>query len=140
MNVGQIRLLVRVAGLVRSCSTKAAVVRGPSPGPGRSTWVRHTGAVVYTVAYPAGGKAMDGVASQTRKALASLDERLAEAGTDKTQILEATVFLADMSTFQEMDQVWVDYIPEGSPPSRATVGVDLGGEILVEMKITASVP
>jgi enamine deaminase RidA (YjgF/YER057c/UK114 family) len=83
---------------------------------------------------------MDGVASQTRKALASLDERLAEAGTDKTQILEATVFLADMSTFQEMDQVWVDYIPEGSPPSRATVGVDLGGEILVEMKITASVP
>ena len=58
------------------------LVRGPSAGPGtgRSAWVAHHG-VVYTVAYPFGATAEDGVGDQTRKALASLDERLEQAGT-----------------------------------------------------------
>ena len=117
----------------------AAVVRGPSPGPGRSAWVSHSG-VVYTVAYPFGATASDGVGEQTRKALASLDERLAQAGTDKSNILDATIFLGDMSAFAEMDAVWREYIPDHAGPSRATVGVELGGTVLVEMKIIAAAP
>ena len=81
----------------------------------------------------------DTVSDQTHKALKSLDDRLAQAGTDKGNIIEATVFLADMSSFPEMDKVWCEYIPDGCGPSRATVGVDLGGKVLVEMKITAAV-
>ena len=53
------------------------------------------------------------VKEQTVKALRSLDERLAQAGTDKTRILEATVFLSDMSKFAEMDAAWREYFPEG---------------------------
>jgi enamine deaminase RidA (YjgF/YER057c/UK114 family) len=95
---------------------------------------------VYTVAYPFGATASDGVGEQTRKALASLDERLAQAGTDKSNILDATIFLGDMSAFAEMDAVWREYIPDHAGPSRATVGVELGGTVLVEMKIIAAAP
>ena len=117
----------------------APLVRGPSPGHGRSAWVAH-GGVVYTVAYPFGFTADDGVGGQTRKALASLDERLAQAGTDKAHILDATIYLGDMEGFAEMDAVWREYIPDGCGPSRATVGANLGGDLLVEMKIVAAAP
>ena len=56
------------------------LVRGPQPAHGRAAWVKHSGAVVHTVAYPFGKTAEDTVTDQTRKALASLDERLAQAG------------------------------------------------------------
>lgn len=69
-----------------------------------------------------------------------MDSRLAEAGTDKSNILEATVFLSDLSTFDEFDAVWREYIPFGEGPSRATVGAVLGGGALVEIKITAAAP
>ena len=118
----------------------ASLTRGPQNAPGRSPWVCHNGAV-YTVAYPMGLTPEDSVADQTRKALQSLDERLAQAGTDKSRIIEATVFLADMSTFNQMDSVWCDYIPGSCGPSRATVGADFGESgVLVEMKVTAAMP
>ena len=43
------------------------------------------------------------------------------------------------SAFEEMDAVWRAYIPEGCGPSRATVGVTFGGDVKVEMKVTAAV-
>ena len=90
-------LQYQTAAYLSTGGAKAStLVRGPSPGHGRSAWVTHAG-VVYTVAYPFGYAASDGVGEQTRKALASLDERLAQAGTDKSNILDATVFLGDMS-------------------------------------------
>ena len=69
------------AGVPRRCGSRG-LVRGPSAGTGtgRSAWVEHDG-VVHTVAYPFGATAEDGVGDQTRMALASLDERLAQAGT-----------------------------------------------------------
>lgn len=124
----------------RHASSDPTLTRGPSPGHGRSAWVRYDGPVVYTVAYPFGYNPEDTAGDQTRKALACLDERLAQAGTDKRHILEATVFLNDMSTFQEMDAAWQEWMPEGCGASRATVGADLGGEVLVEMKVTAAAP
>lgn len=128
------------AGVPRRCGSRG-LVRGPSAGTGtgRSAWVEHDG-VVHTVAYPFGATAEDGVGDQTRMALASLDERLAQAGTDKSRIIEATVFLHDMSAFAEMDAVWRAYIPEGCGPSRAAVGVSLGGDVMVEMKVSAAAP
>ena len=59
---------------------------------------------------------------------------------DKSRIIEATVFLHDMSAFAEMDAVWRAYIPEGCGPSRAAVGVSLGGDVMVEMKVSAAAP
>jgi enamine deaminase RidA (YjgF/YER057c/UK114 family) len=54
------------------------VVRGPSPGAGRSAWVAYNG-IVWTNGFPKGKQPDDDVAEQTRKALACLDQRLAEA-------------------------------------------------------------
>lgn len=118
---------------------RSNLVRGPAPGPGRSSWVSYNG-LVWTVAFPAGKTPEDDTAAQTRKALKNLDERLAQAGTDKSHIVEATVFLKDMKTKAEMDAVWCEWVPEGCGPSRATVGADLAPGDLVEMKITAALP
>ena len=60
------------------------------------------------------------VAEQTRGCLAEIDRILAEAGTDKTRILSAQIWLADMSTFAEMNSVWDTWVPQGHTPARAT--------------------
>merc|ERR1711920_731998 len=118
---------------------KLEIVRGPAPGPGRSAFVSHSG-LVWTVAFPAGKTPEDSVAEQTRKALKALDDRLTQAGTDKSRMLEATVFVKDMSMKEEMDSVWREWVPEGCGVSRACVAADLAPGDLVEMKITAALP
>mmetsp|Transcript_89396 Transcript_89396/g.231791 ORF Transcript_89396/g.231791 Transcript_89396/m.231791 type:complete len:137 (+) Transcript_89396:36-446(+) len=115
------------------------IVRGPSPGPGRSAFVACNN-LVWTVAFPAGKTPEDSIAEQTRKALKALDDRLAQAGTDKSRMLEATVFVKEMSMKEEMDSVWREWVPEGCGVSRACVAADLAPGDLVEMKITAALP
>jgi enamine deaminase RidA (YjgF/YER057c/UK114 family) len=60
------------------------------------------------------------VTDQTRQALAEVDRILAEAGTDKTRILSAQIWLADMATFAEMNVAWDAWVPQGHTPARAT--------------------
>jgi enamine deaminase RidA (YjgF/YER057c/UK114 family) len=59
------------------------------------------------------------VAQQTRDCLEKVEALLAEAGSDKTRILQAIIWLADMSDFQEMNGVWDAWVPEGQAPARA---------------------
>jgi enamine deaminase RidA (YjgF/YER057c/UK114 family) len=61
------------------------------------------------------------VAAQTSEILSKIDVLLAEAKTDKSRILSATIWLTDMSTFSEMNSVWDAWIVPGTAPSRATV-------------------
>ena len=58
---------------------------------------------------------------QTKDVLAKIDALLAEATTDKTNILFATVWLTDMSSFSQMNTVWVAWFATCAPPARATV-------------------
>ena len=88
---------------------------------------------VWTVATAEG----ETVAEQTRAALGRIQANLEEAGSDKQHIVEALVYLADMSTKAEMDAVWCDWIPEDGWPCRACVGTDLAPGDLVEIKVTA---
>lgn len=60
------------------------------------------------------------VAEQTAQALTAIDEILAKAGTDKTRILSAQIWLADMATFAEMNSAWDAWVPQGHTPARAT--------------------
>ena len=101
---------------------------------GRSRAVVH-GGLVYTVATGPGAD----VAAQTRAALAAIDRNLADAGSDRTRILRATVNLTDMNAKEEMDAVWRDWIrgPENWP-QRACVGTNLAGSDLVEIVVTAA--
>ena len=84
---------------------------------------RMSEAVAYNgVVYLAGqlGEPTGTVASQTAEALAAVDAALAKAGTDKSRILMVQIWLADMSTFAEMNSVYDKWVVPGHTPARAT--------------------
>ncbi|RQP06841.1 MAG: RidA family protein [Paracoccus sp. BP8] len=86
-------------------------------GPRMSQAVIHNGTV-----YLAGqvGKPGESAAEQTRAVLAQVDRLLAECGSDKTRILSAQIWLADMADFAEMNAVWDAWVAPGHAPARAT--------------------
>lgn len=94
-----------------------------NPGP------RLSGAVVHgDTVYVAGTVADDTKADakgQTEQILAQIDGLLAKAGTDKTRILWANVWVTSMSDFAAMNEAWVAWIPKGQTPARATVEAKL---------------
>ncbi|MDQ2962837.1 MAG: RidA family protein [Pseudomonadota bacterium] len=61
------------------------------------------------------------VTVQAQQVLAHIDRLLAEAGSDKTKILAATVYLADMNDYAAMNTVWEAWVAPGQAPARATV-------------------
>jgi enamine deaminase RidA (YjgF/YER057c/UK114 family) len=130
---------MRLSRILASLNRSMEIVRGPAPGPGRSAWVKYNG-MVWTVGVPKGKSSDDAsIGEQTKITLASIDERLAQAGTDKTKIIEATVFLTDMSDFKGFDAEWQAWLPEGIGASRATVGVNqLANNDKVEIKVTVA--
>ena len=79
------------------------------------------------------------VADQTRQCLAHIDRILAAAGTDKTRILSAQIWLADMAAFADMNAVWDAWVPQGHTPARATGEAKLATpDYLVEVIVTAA--
>ena len=85
------------------------------------------------------GVAGDDVAQQTRTCLERVEALLAEAGTDKTRILQATIWLADMADFAEMNAVWDAWVPAGHAPARACGEARLARpELKVEIIVTAA--
>jgi enamine deaminase RidA (YjgF/YER057c/UK114 family) len=106
-------------------------------GPRMSQAVVH-GDTVYLAGQVADDPSAD-VAGQTRQILAKIDSLLAEAGTDKTRILSANIWLADISTFGDMNQVWDAWVPQGHAPARATVESKLAApQYRVEIGVTAA--
>ena len=61
------------------------------------------------------------VTEQTQAILAQIDALLAEAGTDKSKALSATIWLCSMDDFAEMNAVWDAWTPDGNAPCRACV-------------------
>lgn len=81
----------------------------------------------------------DDVAGQTQAVLAKIDGLLARVGVQKTRILSATIYLADISTFEEMNDVWKKWVPVGATPARTTLEAKLvRPEFLVEITVVAS--
>jgi enamine deaminase RidA (YjgF/YER057c/UK114 family) len=105
---------------------------------------RMSQAVIYNgVVYLAGQVAADcpgtAVKDQARNILERTDKLLAAAGTDKTKLLQVTIWLADMRTFDEMNSVWDKWVPAGATPARATVEAKLATPgYTVEMSFTAA--
>ncbi len=107
-------------------------------GPRMSQAVIH-GGIVY-LAGQVGAPGEDATA-QTRAILASIDELLAEAGTDKSHLLTAMVWLADMADFAAMNVVWEEWIGGANAPTRATGEVRLATpDYRVEIIVTAARP
>ena len=100
--------------------------------------VIHNGIVYLAGQVGAPGKS---VTEQTQAVLAEIDRLLAAAGTDKTRILTAQIWLADMGTFGEMNAVWDTWVPAGQTPARATGSADLATpDYRVEIIVTAALP
>lgn len=99
--------------------------------------VKHGG-----VAYLAGQVADDekaDIGTQTQQVLTKIDTLLREAGSDRTKILSATIWLSDMRYFAEMNAKWDAWVPAGAPPARATVGALLAtSDFKVEIGIVAA--
>jgi enamine deaminase RidA (YjgF/YER057c/UK114 family) len=109
------------------------------PGVRMSQAVIH-GQTVYLAGQVAADPAKD-VPGQTREVLDAIDRLLAEAGTDKTRILSATVYLADIGTFAEMNSVWDAWVSRENPPARATVEARLAAPAYkVEIQVIAARP
>jgi enamine deaminase RidA (YjgF/YER057c/UK114 family) len=105
-------------------------------GPRMSQLVTSNG-VAYLAGQCAEGET---VADQTRAILEQIDGLLAEAGTDKTKILAANVWVTDMSTFAEMNEVWDAWVSQGNTPARAAVEAKLAKpSYKVEIMVTAAI-
>ncbi|KUJ80963.1 RidA family protein [Ruegeria profundi] len=79
------------------------------------------------------------VAQQTQDCLDKIDALLAEVGSDKTRILQTTIWLADMKDFAAMNAVWDAWVPEGHAPARACGEARLATpEYLVEFIVVAA--
>jgi enamine deaminase RidA (YjgF/YER057c/UK114 family) len=112
-------------------------IKRVNPGP------RMSEAVIYNgIAYLAGQVGTPGasVTDQTHAVLAELDRILALCGTDKTRILTAQIWLADITTFAEMNAVWDRWVAPGQTPARWTGEAKLAApDYKVEIIVTAAV-
>lgn len=105
-------------------------------GPRMSHIVIHNGTIYLAgqVGNPGGS-----VTEQAQTALAQVDALLAEAGSDKTRILQTIVWLADMKDFAAMNAVWEAWVAPGHTPARATGEAKLATpDYLVEFIVTAT--
>jgi len=106
-------------------------------GPRLSETAIHNG-VVYLAGQIAEDPTLD-MTGQTRQVLAAIDRLLAEANSDKTMILSATIFVADMAQFPLMNKAWDDWVVPGHTPPRATVEANLANPAcVVEIKVVAA--
>jgi len=102
-----------------------------------------SGAVVHgDTVYLAGQVASDpsaGVKGQTEQVLKRIDDLLKSAGTDKSKLLSATVYLADIRGYDEMNAAWDAWVSAGNTPGRATVEARLASpKYLVEIVAIAA--
>jgi enamine deaminase RidA (YjgF/YER057c/UK114 family) len=65
------------------------------------------------------------VKGQTRQILAKIDHLLAKAGTDKSKVLSVNIWLSDIGTWDQMNEVWDAWVSKGNAPARATVEAKL---------------
>ena len=97
------------------------------------------GDVVYTAGQVADKSKGGSVAEQTREILTLIDGILDEAGSEKSRILSATIYLSDISSFSEMNGVWDAWVDKANPPARATVEAKLvAPDYKVEIAVIAA--
>jgi enamine deaminase RidA (YjgF/YER057c/UK114 family) len=107
-------------------------------GPRMSQVVIH-GDTIYLAGVVANNAAGESVTKQTQDVLSIIDRHLAKAGSDKSKLLTATIYITDMKTFAEMNAVWDGWVSAGNTPARATVEARLASpQYNVEIMVTAA--
>lgn len=94
---------------------------------------------IYLAGQVAHQNAGKSVGEQTQEILENIDRLLAEAGTDKTRLLSAQIWLSEISSFNEMNEVWDAWVAEGNAPARACVESRLAApKFTVEIMVIAA--
>jgi len=131
-------LHVRVSnkeGKIEMAIQRIEVTTGPGPRMSRCVV---NGDMVYVCGLTASDTSAD-VKGQTQQILDKIDHYLGEAGTDKSKLLQAQLWITDMANFADMNSVWNAWVDPENPPVRACVKADLARpEILVEIMVTAT--
>jgi enamine deaminase RidA (YjgF/YER057c/UK114 family) len=106
-------------------------------GPRMSKAVVH-GDTVYLAGIVAEAPKGKSMAEQTKSILAQIDGFLAQAGTDKSKLISANIWITDMAKFADMNAVWDAWVSPGNTPARATVEAKLASpDYLVEIMVVA---
>ena len=107
-------------------------------GPRMSKAVVH-GNTVYLAGQVADKAKGGSVVDQTRDILGIIDDLLKQAGTDKSKLLSANIWLTDISSFAEMNSAWDAWVSPGNTPARATVEAKLAApDYKVEIAVIAA--
>jgi len=107
-------------------------------GPRMSQIVVH-GDTVYLAGIVAQANKGKSVTEQTKEILATIDNYLAQAGTDKSKLLRANLWITDMANFAEMNAVWDAWVSPGNTPARACVEAKLASpDYKVEIMVVAA--
>ena len=107
------------------------------PGPRMSRCVVR-GDTVYLAGLTAGDTSQD-IKGQTKQILDKIDAYLAQAGSSKSNLLAANLWIKDMALFAEMNSVWNAWVDPENPPARACVKAEMARpEVLVEIMVTAA--
>ena len=86
-----------------------------------------------------GNKDTKDLKKQTAEVLEKVENLLKDAGTDKSKILSATIYIVDINLFEDMNEVWDNWLPDNCAPARATVEAKLAlPELLVEVCVIAT--
>ena len=111
------------------------ITRFPGLTPTRSRAVVHDDLVMTVAVAP--DPVTSSMYEQSARALARIDESLALCGSDKSRILSAIVYIADMKLKGEMNRAWDEWVDSKNPPMRACLGVELEPPHIVEIVVTA---
>jgi enamine deaminase RidA (YjgF/YER057c/UK114 family) len=107
------------------------------PGPRMSRCVVY-GDTVYLCGLTAADTKQD-IKGQTKQILERIDHYLAQAGTNKSKLLAANLWIKDMANFADMNSVWNAWVDPENPPARACVKADMARpDVLVEIMVTAA--
>ncbi len=100
--------------------------------------VRH-GELVFLCGQTSSGSALVGIEAQSSEVLRRVDALLTEAGSARSRLLSATVYLKDMQDFAAMNQVWEAWLPADAAPARTTVQAHLASaDLLIEITVVAA--
>jgi enamine deaminase RidA (YjgF/YER057c/UK114 family) len=97
------------------------------------------GDTVYLAGIVADSPKGKNMTEQVKSILSQIDGLLAGAGTDKSKLLLANIWITDMAKFAEMNAVWDAWVSPGNTPARATVEAKLASpDYVVEIMVVAA--
>jgi enamine deaminase RidA (YjgF/YER057c/UK114 family) len=107
-------------------------------GPRMSKIVGYAG-LIFLSGQTSAGTPIPDIAGQTREVVRRIDELLAEAGSDKSRLLSATIYLRDIGDFAAMNVEWEAWLSGTATPARTTIEARLANpDLLVEITVIAA--